>query len=433
MAEWAVIADDLTGANTAGVLLTNSYFRTLTTIEHGTIEKFHLEDYDAIVVNASSRTLDAAEAYERIRECTGQLLQRGITRFSKRIDSTIRGNLGAEIEGMMDALPDNAIACVVAVYPASGRMVVGGYQLVNGVPVHKTPAGSDPVKPVHSSALSEEISTQTALPQGFIPLSVTLQGSEAITAAARRQIEQGARILLFDAITFADIGAIAEGINRLQVPWFAVDPGPFTQKACELAYLGKQRVTRKKAGKVFIVAASASDLTRSQLTYLQNECQAHIIDVDIRHFLDSDEEQPVEEVIAREIWEISQCNDVFGLRAAGNKEFLIDIKAEAHKRGITQDDIARRITYGLARIARKALQPGINYLKGIYLTGGDMTVAFCRESQVEAIELIDEVQPHISFGTLVGGPLHGIALITKGGLIGETNTVMVCTKYLLNY
>lgn len=433
MAEWAVVADDLTGANTTGVLLTNSYFRTLTTIEHRNIDKFPLPDYDAIVINASSRTLDAREAYERVRSCTGELCQHGITHFSKRIDSTIRGNLGAEIEGMLDALPPGTIACVVAVYPASGRMIVGGHQLVNGIPVHKTPAGRDPVKPVGSSFLADEIRKQTALPQGFVPLATTMQGSPAIAQAIQQQIDHGARIIVFDAISFTDIGSIAEAIHNLGISWIAVDPGPFTQKACELAYSGRRRTTKKNSGKVFFVAASASDLTRNQLAHLQDQCSAKITDVDIRHFLDTDDEQPFENDIANHIWQSSQCADIFGLRAAGSKDQLIDIHEEARKRGITQDDIARRITFGLARVARKALEPGISYLKGIYLTGGDMTVAFCRENQVAAIELIEEIQPHISFGTLVGGPLHHIPLVTKGGLIGEADTVITCTKYLLKY
>lgn len=433
MAEWAVIADDLTGANTAGVLLTNVCFRTLTTIEHRTIEQFPLVEYDAIVVNASSRTLDASEAYERVKRCTMELGERGIQKFSKRIDSTIRGNLGAEIEGMLAALPSDTVACVVAVYPASGRMVVGGYQLVNGIPVHQTPAGNDPVKPVRSSSLADEIRQQTSLMQGFIPLAVTMQGGPAVAKAVQAEVARGARIIVFDAISFCDIAAIADGVNQLSVPWIAVDPGPFTQKACELVCAGKMRVTKKKEGKVFIVAASASDLTRRQLTYLQGQCQAQVVDIDIRKFLDTDEELPFEDEVAAEIWQISQCTDVFGLRAAGSKEMMIDVQAEAKKRGLTQDDIAHRITYGMARIARKALAPGVDFLKGIYLTGGDMTVAFCEETKTSAIELIEEIQPHISVGTLVGGVQHGTAVVTKGGLIGDTDTVVTCTKYLLNY
>ena len=433
MAEWAVIADDLTGANTAGVLLTTHGFRALTTIQHRDLEKFKMEEYDAVVVNAASRTLDAEAAYERVKWCTQELLNRGFKHFSKRIDSTIRGNLGAEIEGMLAALPPATVACVVAVYPASGRMVVGGHQLVNCVPVHKTAAGSDPIKPVRSSFLAEEIAVQTSLPQGYVELAAVLHGLQAVAESAWRQIQAGARILVFDAISFKDIRTIAEAMHSLQVEWISVDPGPFTQSACELAYTGKPRCVHKKKGKIFIVAGSASDITRSQMSHLQSEAKTQIVNVDIREFLDSDGEQPQEGQIAQEIWNISQKSDVFGLRAAEHINMVLDIKTEAKQRGITTDDVTRRITYALARIARKALALQIPDLKGIYLTGGDMTVAFCEEAKVDAIEVIDEVQPHATFGVLVGGPLHGVAVVTKGGLIGTPETAMVCAKYMLSH
>jgi uncharacterized protein YgbK (DUF1537 family) len=433
MAEWAVVADDLTGANTAGVLLTTKGFRTLTTIEHRNLSRFSVDDYDAIVVNAASRTLDAAEAYTRVKECTEELIERGFERFSKRIDSTIRGNLGAEIQGMLDAVSDKAVACVVAVYPASGRMVIGGYQLVNGVPVHKTAAGTDPIKPVQSSILAEEIARQTVLPQGLIKLATVLEGSQAIAAAVEQEIQGGKRILLFDAISFDDIGAIAQAMDSLDVSWIAVDPGPFTAQICDLAFSRKPRVIQKKGGKVFIVAGSASDLTRAQLAHLETDGKAEIINVDVHHFLDSEEEQPLEDEIAAKIWESSKKTDIFGLCAASDISMMLDIKQEAMKRGITTDDITRRITYALARIARKTLARQVPELKGIYLTGGDMTVAFCQAAGVEAIELIEEIQPHISYGILLGGPMEGVYLTTKGGLIGDTGTALMCAKYMLSH
>jgi D-threonate/D-erythronate kinase len=434
MAQWAVVADDLTGANTAAALLTTSSFRTLTTIDHRNIEQFPLQEYDAVVVNAASRTLDAAEAYQRVKETTEALWNDGIRHFSKRIDSTIRGNLGAETEGMLAALPPETIACVAAVFPASGRMVVGGYQIVNGVPVHKTLAGSDPVKPVHSSLLMDEFKSQTSLKQGHVPLKMISEGWQSIADTMKQQIKAGAKIIICDAISFADITAIAEAMNSLEHSWIAVDPGPLTQKACELAAADKSRVLHKKAkGKILVVAGSASDLTNSQLIYLKNQTSAKIVTVDIRPFIESDDEHPKEAIIANRIQELSHLVDVVGLKAAGYADMLIDIKLEAEKRGLTSDDITNRITHSLARIVRRVLYAGIPDLKGIYLTGGDMTVAFCQECEVKALELFGEIQPHISYGTLVGGPIDGIPIVTKGGLIGEADTIITCIKYMLSH
>lgn len=434
MTQWAVVADDLTGANTAAALLTTSLFRTLTTIDDNNIEQFPLHEYDAVVVNAASRTLDAALAYQRVKEATKVLWDHGIRHFSKRIDSTIRGNLGAETEGMLAALPPETIACVAAVFPASGRMVVGGYQIVNGVPVHKTLAGSDPVKPVHSSLLIEEFKNQTSLKQGHIPLKIISEGWHSIATAVEAQIKDGCKIIICDAISFEDIAAIAEAMNSLEHSWIAVDPGPLTQKACELVGVDKPRMIRKKEkGKILVVAGSASDLTNSQLIYLKNQTSAKIVTVDIRPFIESDDEHPNEIIIAHRIQQLSHLADVVGIKAAGYADMLIDIKLEAEKRGLTSDDITNRITHSLARIVRRVLDDGIPDLKGIYLTGGDMTVAFCQECEVKALELYGEIQPHISYGTLVGGSASGVSIVTKGGLIGKADTIVTCIQYMLSH
>lgn len=435
MAIWGVVADDLTGANTAAALLTTSSFRTLTTIDHHHVEQFPLAEYDAVVVNTASRTLDAKEAFERTRQSTQELWDLGIRHFSKRIDSTIRGNLGAETEGMLAALPEDTVACVVAVFPASDRMVVGGYQIVKGVPVHKTMAGSDPIKPVHSSCVESEFKRQTNLPIASVSLAHVSSGGALLQEDVEKKLAAGNRILIFDAISFADIAMIAEVMQAQGRPWIAVDPGPLTQKACELVAQDKPRMMKKQTrGKVLIVAGSASDLTNTQVKYLKNQTDAKIVTVDVRPFIDSDEPHPNEAILAKRIQMLSQMSDIIGIKAAGYTDMLIDINLEAEKRGVSADDITGRITHALARIVSLVLgDEQAPEFKGLYLTGGDMTVAFCQECKVQALELYGEIQPHISYGRLIGGFADGMPLVTKGGMIGDTDTILTCIDYMLTH
>jgi uncharacterized protein YgbK (DUF1537 family) len=167
--------------------------------------------------------------------------------------------------------------------------------------------------------------------------------------------------------------------------------------------------------------------------YLKNQTSAKIITVDIRPFIESDEEHPNEAIIANRIQRLSHLVDVIGVKAAGYSDMLIDINLEAEKRGVTTDTITGRITHSLARIVRRVLDSGIPDLKGIYLTGGDMTVAFCQECDVKALELFGEIQPHISYGKLVGGPSDGIDIVTKGGMIGGADTIISCIKHMLSH
>ena len=118
-------------------------------------------------VNTDSRSEEGQEAKARVYQaavrCLGEaalerngettLEQDGKTGVlvSKRIDSTLRGNIGKEIEGILEAVPKDWKAVVVPAGPRAGRICVGGYVLVEGIPLEKSGAARDPRTPVTES------------------------------------------------------------------------------------------------------------------------------------------------------------------------------------------------------------------------------------------------------------------------------------------
>jgi len=79
---------------------------------------------------------------------------------AKRIDSTIRGNLGAETDALLEVIDPDSIAVVVASYPDSGHATSGGYLLVEGMPVQETDVAKDPMNPITSSYIPDIIRKQ---------------------------------------------------------------------------------------------------------------------------------------------------------------------------------------------------------------------------------------------------------------------------------
>lgn len=61
----------------------------------------------------------------------------------KKIDSTLRGNIGAEIEALMKACGITG-AVVAPAFPQAGRTTVAGECWVNGVRITETEFASDP-------------------------------------------------------------------------------------------------------------------------------------------------------------------------------------------------------------------------------------------------------------------------------------------------
>ena len=101
MIQCAVIADDLTGGNATGVLLAEMGYKSFTILnENGTAAK----DCDCVIYPTDSRSISPEEAYSRVRNITRSLYDTKdtIKIWSKRIDSTLRGNIGSETDAMID-------------------------------------------------------------------------------------------------------------------------------------------------------------------------------------------------------------------------------------------------------------------------------------------------------------------------------------------
>ena len=140
MPKIGVVADDLTGATTTGVLLARSKARTAVFFNVGEAEGAEdLSALDAVLISSSSRALAADEAYGRVAAATEALKNMGVRYFSKRIDTTLRGGIGVEIDAMLDRLPEDTLAVVVPAMPQSRRIMVGGFSVIDNVALIRTP------------------------------------------------------------------------------------------------------------------------------------------------------------------------------------------------------------------------------------------------------------------------------------------------------
>lgn len=67
---------------------------------------------------------------------------------------------------------------------------------------------------------------------------------------------------------------------------------------------------------------------------------------------------------------------------------------------------------------------------GVYTTGGDITAAVLHELNGQGLEVEDEVVPLAVAGEIVSGPWAGLPMVTKGGLVGDTGTTVLCLDRL---
>ncbi|MFD1020263.1 four-carbon acid sugar kinase family protein [Thalassobacillus hwangdonensis] len=420
-----VVCDDLTGANATGVKLSKKGFKTATVIHGLPVPE---TGYDAFCLDTDSRYVTESQARSRVTSALEDSEKNGrASIYSKRVDSTLRGNIGSEIEAMLDFLGEDAIAVVVSSFPESGRTTIGGYLLVEDIPLQETDVAKDPVSPLTTSKVEEIVAKQTKLPITTIGLSTVLDGKEKL----RNALEEAAssnRIICIDAVTDEHIDLIAEVVKDTPQPVLSVDPGPFTA-----AYASKKMNQAKKDNKYLVTIGSVTSQTGLQLDYFiqkSNITPIYAKPERLATFTDKWQEE-VDRVVSEAEGSIAKSNIILITTYHPGQERL-DLSSIAEQEGTTEEGLAKRITDGLASISRRVMEGHKDDFKGCYLSGGDVTASVCSITRAHGIELEDEVIPLAAFGKFIGGYLDGMKVVTKGGMIGDKKALQTCINYLIS-
>lgn len=157
-----VLADDLTGAlevgakfaaTGAGVMATTHLHFQLNKVPEGAV----------LVIDTETRHSPPEQARQAIFELGRAVSRAGFYYVYKKTDSTLRGNIAAEIRGLCDAFSDSPLLYVPA-YPKMGRTVRGGVLYVDGIPVTNTSFAGDRLNPVRESHIPRLLSEECGQP-----------------------------------------------------------------------------------------------------------------------------------------------------------------------------------------------------------------------------------------------------------------------------
>lgn len=428
MSKIVIIADDLTGANATGVLLTKHGFKVATFLN---LEKYNPnknQDLNVISISTDSRGIEKDLAYKRVKEVVDYFKNEDVKLFAKRIDSTLRGNIGAEIDGILDCLSKDTIAIVVPAFPASGRICIGDYLMVNQIPLEKTDVATDPKAPVTTSKVTSIIGKQTNKKIGFVELNKVLKGEGFIKNALSKEIENGSRIIVVDSATNKDIEIIAKAIKDMKINVVSVDPGPFTS-ALSKELLSKTKV--KASPKLMVTVGSVTNLTRKQMKEFKLARSPLILEADAEKLIyDTTCQEEIERVSKALLEEMDNYN-IIGVTTTNSKKDVLNLNNIAKRLNITEDEVSQKITKGLAKISKKVLDESNSIIGGLYTSGGDVTIAVCNELEAAGIKVVDEILPLAVYGKILEGKYHNTAIVTKGGLIGDEKAMIKCTDYIL--
>ena len=199
-----IIADDFTGACDVGVQFAKHGVST-SVIFHAPSPQELKVTAGLVVYDTETRNESEKEAYRRVQRFCSACQKAGVGLAYKKIDSTLRGNLGAELQAILNCFRQSSVV-ICPTYPEYRRTVVNGHLLVNGVPVDRT---NDPSSPVRSSDIRTLLMSQTSESVGGIQLSTVRNGSHQVCSAIRQLTKRGIRVVWADAENRNDLKSVA--------------------------------------------------------------------------------------------------------------------------------------------------------------------------------------------------------------------------------
>ena len=423
MQKYIVIADDLTGSNATCSLFKKIGLRAASILKlQGDINY----DVDVISYSTASRGLDKEEAYKKVSEAIKILKNKDVLVYNKRIDSTLRGNIGTEINAMLDNLEDDRIAVVIPSYPDSGRIVVNKTMLVNGVLLENSDAGKDPKTPIKTSCVESLIQKGIKYSSTYFTLSDIEQPIEEIVKKIQEAIKKS-RVLIFDAVNNEDIIKISKAIIHSDINIVTVDPGPFT-----LYYSKELQKKNHLEKKILMVIGSVTTTTKKQIEYILQEEDIFLVKMRVEDFF---EEESCSKEIERVISFIKKGIESYDLFLVTTSpigdEKKADLQKLAENLNTTVEEISKIIANTLTETVVKILKETEKF-EGVYSSGGDITIALLEKLKAIGVEIREEVIPLAAYGRLIGGDFPNLKLVSKGGMVGDEKTIKLCLHKIKN-
>jgi len=385
----SVIADDLTGAADAGVQLVQAGYRTAVFFRASGLLA---EDLDAVCRDTDSRTRPAGFAAKRVVEVAHAVCHASIV--YKKLDSTLRGNVAAELAAAFGATGRER-TIVAPAFPAAGRTTVGGTQLVHGVPVDETDMQNDPHTPVREAhvptLLADAFASVGTLDVGDLAdpgrVRLILEESECVVADAERDADLEALVRAVpdpDRVLWAGSAGLALALG-------SVYPGPRA---------GDAGVQRAPVRPVLVVVGSLSGVAREQVRRLVGEYGEVAVEVG--------EVDALEKAVAT-------ARDVLAERVCA---VVHSPASKSHPR--------TPILGPLAEVAALLSQEGC--FEGLVLTGGATAVGVARRLGASGIGLMGEVEAGVPIGALIGP--NPCPVVTKAGGFGGPDTLIGAVEAL---
>jgi uncharacterized protein YgbK (DUF1537 family) len=367
-----VISDDLTGCGDVGLHFADWGLRTVvhtSNLEHLSKELKPDVDWDVLIVNTESRFDEPRIAYEKVKDVLKLFRKLEIKQFYKKIDSTLRGNIGSEIDALFDELKIAELPFCVA-FPRIGRTTIEGYHYVWGELVTRTEFARDP----------RNLVTEAHIPTLLKGMSKYCDKIKVYDARTQRDLRNIAREIS-DCTTVCGASGLAGELVK------------FWAKS-RLSRGSKSKTVTGGSKPVLIISGSAKSVTYEQIEQLKRLKSLLAVPIDF------------------------QRNRV-QIPDARNAEHVL-IYPQRSSRRLDPERIIRMLVHLTTGLCKGEL------FRNLILIGGDTAFSICQALKIDAFQIISSVSLGIAFCRTLDGNYN---FILKPGGLGDKEALIRCVQF----
>jgi uncharacterized protein YgbK (DUF1537 family) len=398
-----ILADDLTGAADTAVQFARAGIASA--VSFGADLPLPFPSVEVLSMDTETRHVPPLDAFRRVVSLVQKARMAGINRFYKKIDSTFRGNVGAELEALIQAVPADQLILVPA-YPRGGRITRDGNQYVRGALLHESAFSRDPLEPVTGSHIPSILGRQTPFPVHCI--------DRVAFESFVLQNERRPGIFCFDAESDRDLLNIGKRCAAGDGLRIMAGSAGFAAILPEVLSLERTTVILSKFHeRLFVVNGSLNEVSVAQVATARERgmfcTYLHPAEADRNVWRDETAMETLVEPIVRH------------LNAQGRALFSTPAKP-------FDGPSPAACAAVLGQVAAAVLErvPDVN----LAIFGGDTAFSVCKAIGAELLYPVTEIEPGCTVCTRDRSGVSGAVLVKSGGF-GSRDIVESIEKYFL--
>jgi D-threonate/D-erythronate kinase len=407
----AVVADDLTGAADTGVGFLRAGFSTVVAWrgpEDAALPRLDGE-VDVLALDTGTRYSLPAEARAIVARMAASLQAAGVPALYKKVDSTLRGNVGEEVAAIVESWQPRALVVFAPAFPATGRTTIGGRVCVHGVPLEQ-PALDELLgrAGIATDLLTLDCVRSASLAERFECCSRAGVAAVACDVETDDDLERIARAGA--ACASGPIWVGSGGLARALAANLRAARGRPSASSAHTPQLASAASVRPVNKPILIVVGSATRVAREQAANLAASGAALHVMAIASLAADGAAAVDLDRILAH-------------LRAGTDVVVTLGdtLDRDSAAVGIGHNEY---LTTSLGR----ALRPCEALVGAVIATGGDTASGILEQWNVRALRLADEVEPGVPVSLTVGQDT--IPIVTKAGAFGGETTLSDARAWL---